>query len=205
MKEFIVSCSNNIYNTEINNYITINLKGSLNETLQLPRFDQILVIFQGLPSHRYKIIYNGIVLNDTLSFSFYGISDNSTFFIVEEPSYLKKTNELAKKEAKSRYRQEKEEDRIRLFRKYSLGLKEQNSDPLREPEVARLNDLFRGRLESNPSIYRKICSRFNQFSDGYDSSSEETPTVLPDKAQNPSTDLLPIWDEKTSSSAYSQN
>ncbi|KAK8883284.1 hypothetical protein M9Y10_045935 [Tritrichomonas musculus] len=59
-------------------------------------------------------------------------------------------------------------------------------------EAARITDIYRSRIESNSSSFRKLCKKYNNLSSN-DRIRKNTsmPTILPAKAGEPSTDLLP--------------
>lgn len=76
----------------------------------------------------------------------------------------------------------------------------------RAAETARLTDIYKTRVESNSKSFRKLCTKFNDLSEAYPSNKilSQTPppslvslqelrqeTVLPGKAELPSTDYLP--------------
>lgn len=71
------------------------------------------------------------------------------------------------------------------------------SDPSLANESARLEDLYRTRIEGNVSAFRKVCDRFSHQGDNVSCNQNEIkssniqPTVLPEKPILPSTQLLP--------------
>lgn len=71
------------------------------------------------------------------------------------------------------------------------------SDPSLANESARLEDLYRTRIEGNVSAFRRVCDRFSHQGDNVNSCPAEIknqnihPTVLPEKPIFPSTQLLP--------------
>lgn len=77
------------------------------------------------------------------------------------------------------------------------------TDPKTAAESARLSDLFRMRVESNSSAYRKVCTKYtddniSNFSIGSNFSSPKKSikceTVIPEKPLAPSTTSLPgLW------------
>ena len=73
-------------------------------------------------------------------------------------------------------------------------------------ETARIKDVYKNRIESNSKSFRKLCTKFNDFDNSYPSNRiiSQTPqpslvsfnelnqeTILPEKAELPSTDYLP--------------
>lgn len=78
-----------------------------------------------------------------------------------------------------------------------------STDPKTAAESARLSDLFRMRVESNSSAYRKVCTKFSNdsisnlsFDSNFSSpnKSKKMPTVIPEKPLSPSTSSLPeLW------------
>lgn len=69
------------------------------------------------------------------------------------------------------------------------------SDPVTAYESARLADLYRARIESNVSAYRKVCDRFAHMNDcNAIKGIGNNTTILPEKADSPSTNFLPeLW------------
>lgn len=71
------------------------------------------------------------------------------------------------------------------------------SDPSLANESARLEDLYRTRIEGNLSAFRKVCDRYSKQGDNVNTkpteikSSKIHPTILPEKPIFPSTKLLP--------------
>jgi hypothetical protein len=63
------------------------------------------------------------------------------------------------------------------------------SDPVTARESARLADLFRTRVEENPSACRRLFGRLKSLEVAKEVVVMET--VLPEKAVRPSTELLP--------------
>ena len=89
-----------------------------------------------------------------------------------------------------------------LFEKCQSGRNSQLIRESRAKEAARLTDVYKNRVESNSKSFRKLCTKFNDFDDSYPSSGmlSQTPqpsifsyheTILPEKAELPSTDYLP--------------
>ncbi|OHS95609.1 hypothetical protein TRFO_38270 [Tritrichomonas foetus] len=66
-------------------------------------------------------------------------------------------------------------------------------DPTSAREAARVNDLFRQRIETNPSSFRKISAKFEKLQCSGKLGIQQFPTVLPEKAIEPSTEFLPIF------------
>jgi len=187
-----------------NDFITIHVVGDHNCQLSVRRFDQILSLKEyGIKGTRF--VMNGILLNPSLSFGFYEIAEQATIHVIGDRLLSKMEIKDQDKKWRVKDRLIKEENRLLLLQKYQMNSNDSLSDPLREPEVARLNDVFRGRLEANPSVFRKICTRFSAFADSYEQPNDENPTVLPNKAQNPSTEDLPLNEEKTPSHSLTQD
>jgi hypothetical protein len=69
------------------------------------------------------------------------------------------------------------------------------SDPVTARESARLSDMFRTRVEENPSACRRLLERISALEDP--KPCRAMATVVPEKALTPSTDLLPdMWSSR---------
>ncbi|OHT08580.1 hypothetical protein TRFO_22841 [Tritrichomonas foetus] len=70
-----------------------------------------------------------------------------------------------------------------------------SSDPRTAAESARLADLYRMRVEElSNSSYRKIQDRYNRQNESCPSRLNRLKTILPDKATEPSSEILPeLW------------
>lgn len=81
-----------------------------------------------------------------------------------------------------------------------------NREQSRAAETARLTDIYKTRIESNSKSFRKLCTKFNDLNETLSTNKvlSQTPppslvslqelrqeTVLPQKAELPSTDYLP--------------
>ena len=64
-------------------------------------------------------------------------------------------------------------------------------NPITAMESARITDVYRSRIEANPNSFRRLCKKYRTLVDHEKNKTFITPTVLPEKAEEPSTDLLP--------------
>ena len=188
----------------VNETITIHLKGVVDETVSVKRCDAPYCLCPpGFTDVKY--VHNGRVLCRSMSFAFLGVNDGDEIHVVgpqprvQRPVIRPPVPRNARRLDKLRERFDatyapRFRDPDAVFEQLR-----DSSDPLTAGESARLADLFRTRVETSVSGFRRVCTRFSRMAsgDGFKRPQEEAPvaaTVVPEKALCPSSEQLPgMW------------
>lgn len=140
-----------------------------------------LIKSTGLSFKNINIIHDSKILCPALSFSFYKVKNNDTISIVNAQ--------------KNYERQSFKNKNIKIENYKEIVDSKQKSDD----EISDFKtDLYRFRIESNHKKFRKLCSSYYRMVDSELLSqsinlTSSYETVLPEKAENPSTDFLPLF------------
>ena len=181
--------------------LSINIKGLIESTIIVSPYDSIQNALNRLGLCHCYAIHNGIVLSTALTFAFYEIGKGESIYIVDNKKALPSVNYYQLKKNKSRPLHQETVNKLRkLFNdKFDGKLKDLDSafnfvkctiDPTSSREAAKVHDLSRQKIESNPVSYRKLLKKWESLQNSR-YLKNEFPTVLPQKALEPSTDLLP--------------
>ncbi|OHT02195.1 hypothetical protein TRFO_30753 [Tritrichomonas foetus] len=182
--------------------IRVKVSGITDMTIYVSRLDSLQSALNRMGLSNCQVVFNGSLLAPAFSFSFYGINDDDTIIVIDTKRNIQKEpppapkltdNKPADGEKPSKHvsRMDSEYSGIKKSSWIKKLEKVRKIDDLRE--VAKINDIFRQRVEANPNSFRKICSKMMVIFDRYDSQPHEEsfPTILPAKATVPSTDFLP--------------
>lgn len=181
---------------------TVRITGSVNTTIEVSPNDSIRDGLNSIGLSDHQALFNGTVLFPSLSFAFYNIKDNDIILLVKNKESSKSPPMNSKPKARHLSPADVQQLKIAFNQRFGHNLKDPDNvfeyfknslDPVYSREVGRTNDLFRQRIEAVPSIFRKIYKRFNNLSSqSHNSDDQLFPTVLPEKALEPSTELLPV-------------
>lgn len=181
----------------------LQLVGFITQEVEAHTTDSIHDLLERIGAPNARVIIGGSLVSPAFSLSFYGLNDGDIVNIVppvvqDEDKEMEKWNRAPQSFSKETV------DRMRsLFNEsYAYRMKDPEEvferarvsiDPITSRECARVKDLFRMRIESNPSVFGKIIYRFSlEMKDKPDVNSPVIcKTVVPQKAAMPSTDFLP--------------
>ena len=175
--------------TEYGETIEITINAENPKKIKVDSMEQISILDKYSYSTKYSIIYNGMILNPSLSFAFYGIRNGDNIYIVK-----RKEKAIRKKDDSTSYLSEYHlRELIRQVN--SANYPEQES---LHHEAVRLVDLSFNKLMYRPTSYRRMCTILNKtlanLPPGIDDADS---TVLPEKAETPSTAFLPLTQANT--------
>ena len=158
------------------------------------------------PNDELVFIHDGRKLLNALSLSYLGVEDNDTLFVFRKDKASQKCQ--IKKDKIINYDQSLFRLKFRFQQKYAHKYVDPesvfervmlNSDPRLQKESARLADLYRMRVETNVSAYRKVCDRYSRQGNQVEAKSTSIhQTVVPEKPLIPSTNLLPEMNRSSS-------
>ena len=175
--------------------IEVALCGKINKKIKVNTFDTISKLTENMNDSKNSIIYNGMVLNPSLSFGFYGITNGDLLHIIE-----RRNRQIGKRDDTDFGFDEMEYRFLLRHVKSSGSFRE--TDPSVRNEAVRLVDLSFNKLVYRPTSYRRMCNIFNKTLSAISQEIEENNnTVLPEKAETPSTSYLPLT--KTDTDAQS--
>ncbi|OHT05516.1 hypothetical protein TRFO_26718 [Tritrichomonas foetus] len=172
-------------------------------------------------NYEYLYVSKGRILSPLLSLGMQGISKNDDIYVVQRKSNNKNHHfNLITSEGDSNHhdqilaiskkhqRQTEDEFRKKIEARYGNRFKDTDTvyeqmfyamNPKTTNEFARLTDLFKMKVESNTAAFRRICKNIeiSEFSEKDDNQlknlkEKDFPTVVPQKAHEPSTDFMPI-------------
>lgn len=181
----------------------VKVSGLVETTVLVSPYDSIQNVLSTLEISNCHVLFKGSVLTTALSFSFYNIGENDTIYIVDN---IKSRNRYldsginVKANPKSLSPEVVQKMHIVFNAKYGKRLKDPENvfnslkcffDPTSSREAARINDLFKQRIENSPASFRKIYSRISNLQNRVSSVEPHYPTILPEKALQPSTQFLP--------------
>ena len=186
---------NNNFGTE---KLRLQVRGAIDCEISVSLADSIGHIGEmfALPNCRY--MYHNMILCPAMSFAFYNVIENDEITVLPLPE----TNcSISPKQTKSRDITSLLRDRFNS--KYANNFSDPEAvfqqlqysiNPETAHESARLADLSRLRIETNPHFYRKICSRFESVGSLDEQIPRQIPTIVPPKPETPSTQHLPkLW------------
>jgi hypothetical protein len=142
-------------------------------------------------------VHNGRVLCPALSFNFLHVCDGDEIYVAAPPAAADRRfrpSPTLSIQTVGRLRERFDAKFGARFRDPDAVFEQfrDASDPVTARESARLADLFRTRVEENPSACRKLFARLESLEGRRPV--QAIATVLPEKALTPSTDLLPeVW------------
>lgn len=181
----------------------INISGLVETKISVSPFDSIQNVLSALSLSNCYVLFKGSVLTPAFSFSFYKINENDTIFIVnnkESRNTSIDSNVKSHPSPKSLSPEVVQKMHAIFDAKYGKRLKDPENvfnclksffDPTSSREAARVNDLFRQRIENSPSSFRKIYARISGLNSKSFLEEQHLPTILPEKALQPSTQFLP--------------
>lgn len=164
--------------------ITVHLVGCEEKKVQVYQNDPINKIYDLINNKKSLVIFNGGVLNSSLSFAFYGIGDGDSLAIIDQ-----QTKSLGTNDDPDIFFTMKYFDMLRQMR--NMNQQYSNDEINGQFEASRLLDLSFNKLMYRPSSFRRVCKMISKRINQNDNISENS-TVLPEKAENPSTELLPL-------------
>lgn len=180
--------------------LQVKVSGLVETTLQVSPLDSIQNAISSLGLSNCFVLFNGSILTTAFSFSFYKIKENDTIFIIDNNKSKNQYSDF-KSKPKSLSPETVQKMHIMFNAKYGKRLKDPENvfdnlksffDPTSSREAARVNDLFRQRIENSPSSFRKIYLRIRDLRNKKAFLEEQNyPTILPEKALQPSTQFLP--------------
>ena len=148
--------------TQENDTIKIQISGSTEITAEISSTDTINVLLDHIDQKDSRFIYNGMVLNPSLTFNFYGITDKDTVYVLPSETYKPQNipeNHPAPDLTKqlqahfNKYWAHRTAD-PEAFQRFK-----DTADPRTAHENARLVDIQRSKMESNPRQYRAMCTK----------------------------------------------
>lgn len=182
-------------------------------SLNLNPLDTLLSIEEMFGIRQMRFVSNGRVLIPASSLKFNGVKDgdailalgpksNDSNLLSQKKTIMNQQKFFSIKKLKERFDKNwanKFVDPDSIYEQLRDA-----TDPKTAHESARLSDLFKMRVESNSSAYRKVCTKFSDdnisnlpvensnFSK--QSKSKKIVTVIPEKPLSPSTTSLPeLW------------
>jgi hypothetical protein len=147
--------------------INIRLTGRVTASVTVSNQDPISVLLKESPQKSYKLVYNGTILNPSLSFSFYGITQRDLIYVISpQTKEVVKTPPVSQipdltkhiREHFDRNWAHRTNDTEATFQRFKDSV-----DKVTCMENARLVDIKRSKMEANPSQYRKVCQRFEKM------------------------------------------
>ena len=145
--------------------ISINLsQDNQQQETQISRLDSISVLTDITKQEGSRFVYNGMILNPSLTFAFYGITEKDIIYVLPpEPKEVQKIPEKAKlpdmtKQLRDHFNKHwahRTADPEEAFQRFK-----DTADPKTARENARIMDLQRSKMEANPAQYRKMCLKF---------------------------------------------
>jgi hypothetical protein len=185
--------------------ITVELRGAFEHCVTVSPLDAISSL-SSIPGLRY--VHRGRLLCPALSFRFLNVRDGDEIFVIAPidksvsprprcaPGFTQDAVDRLRQRFDARYSQ-RFRDPDAVFEQLRDA-----SNPITARESARLADVFRTRVEENRVAYRKVFGRLERLESGARQSAVETAaTVVPEKAMEPSTELLPqVWIRRDSGS-----
>lgn len=158
--------------------ISIQTRGVRQSRISVSQTDSVRDVLKSLGLPSCKVLYEGLLLQPAFSLMFYGIKNDSVIDIIEVPSKPKYDS------PPSQYQ----------FKKTMEQLKMRNQE-LEYREAYRVADNFHRKLESNRKTFRKIIEKVLKSKSNVEADDLNypvfIPTILPNKALMPSTELLP--------------
>ena len=145
----------------------VRLTGKVSKTVRVSNYDQISTLLKELPKKNARLVYNGMVLNPSLTFSFYGISQKDLIFVISAqtketfdstathdiPDITKQLREHFNKNWANSV-----SDPDAAFQRFN-----DSANPVTSMENARIMDLRKSKMEASPLQYRKLCQRFKKM------------------------------------------
>lgn len=195
---------------ESNTHAVIQLHGIIEQLYLLNIYDTPLTITRKLHESKeipivngeveYIFINNGRILSPSLSLNMQGIKEKDVIYIIRKSNQQKMP--IPENRPKPTRKLNEESYKERLMKHFGNRFKETDvvfeqmtfaHNPKAKQEFARLNDLFKTKVECNPISYRKICTHYAR-SQGLAPSPtkpEKFPTVIPQNPIEPSNQELP--------------
>lgn len=182
--------------------LQIKVLGLVDTTISVSPYDSIENALTTLGVSNCHVVFKNTVLTNALSFAFYKINQNDTIYVVSKKDKRQNASIINSKLStpKSLSPETVQKMHVVFDAKYGKRLKDPENvfnclkgffDPTSSREAARVNDLFRQRIENNPSSFRKIYSRLSDLRKKPFLEEHHFPTILPEKALEPSTQFLP--------------
>ena len=176
--------------------ITLILHNSPVPSITVSRFDAVGTLQTELQMPNAYFVCDGRILSPAFSFEYLGVKDGSEVHVV--PQTPEKVVKSQTKPAISSDVLNRIQDRFNTqwacrFKDPEAALKQLHDavDPATATESARLTDVFRMRVECNQKAYRKVCFRYNCVNATPRIRCQSLPTVVPTKADEPSSNFLP--------------
>ena len=180
--------------------IRIDLHGCIDLTISVLPADSISSIQNYTLLQNCQYLCKNLVLCPAMSFAFYDITDGDQIYV--QSNETEHSLQYSKKHSSSKPNMSLLRKRFDL--KFAPRFKEPDEifqqiqasiDPETSMESARLSDISKIKIESNPLAFRRVCTRFSNVKSFDDQQFHvpKVPTIIPIKAISPSTDTLPMF------------
>lgn len=178
--------------------IKLHVKGVIDQEIVVPITDQICTLQQYIHNDDYRVVYNGMVLNTSLSFMFYEIANDDTIYVIHNCEISRKAKRKIRADSASINM------KIANMMKQKCAIlfnDEKSPNDNISLESSRLLDLSFNKIAYRPSSYRRVCRVIKQKFENLDKNDEPQITILPEKALTPCTDFLPLLNSNSDSHA----
>lgn len=148
-----------------------------------------------------RYVSKGSLLIPSFSLGFQGIQDGDEMYVIHRAPDITVDNEDVRNRDKKTNNDMLSKLREKFDRGWAHKFKDPESvfkqlkdasNPITASESARISDLFRIRVETNPSAFRKVCARFYKLDLEENIPERVFPTVMPIQKNSPSISVLPV-------------
>jgi hypothetical protein len=155
-------------------------------------------------SGRYLFVHNGSSMCPAMSFAFYGVSEGDEIALLRGRGSRRRSRRpwivAGAPEDSMCFEHVREAKKLT---EQAHPKKIVDGGPA--VEAARVSDLFRMKIESNVSTYRKVCAQYLRLVNSRDVAHYDRVTVIPEEAVAPSTEFLPPLSTQASSVVKADN
>ena len=162
--------------------------------------DPLYSIEEKFGMNQMLFILNNRVLSPASSLKFNGIKEGDFIYAIpkskacqnQKNKYVQHNTNCFLNKLKERFEKkwsDKFSDPDSIFERLKFM-----NDPRTASESSRLSDLFKIRVENNPSSYRKVCKKY-LLNDENGLGNKFPPTVIPNKLDSPSVEPLPDFSQ----------
>lgn len=167
----------------------IHLKGYRESDIQVSPYETVGYINEHFNDNEIRLVYKGMLLDPSLSFSYYNIQHDDTIIVVQPRPV---SSRKSRREHDSDSMMDIHYERLMKQKKLMMQEKDNAQNDMIALESARLLDLSFNKISYRPTSYRRICKIIKKKSDNLENSFETQGTVLPEKALTPCTEFLPL-------------
>lgn len=172
---------NSVFRAKMDEVIHVHLHGIMEGRLIVSSINSIQHALNHLGLSNCRAVANGVLLCPALSFKYYGLDEGSDLYLVPPADFTDTKKRAKKKKKPSHLKAARYRDTLQLR-------------PSSQREYARVCDIFRQRVEANPFQYRRVLARAAENLEKAEAQPKESEkTVIPEKPEAPSTDLLPLF------------